>query len=84
MSRAMVESSNMVGYSTLATLHEQHEQIKGVDRDLTKIDGYVRRSGVLVNQYAKALATDRICQFLTGINIALVIAIVVYIILFKI
>jgi hypothetical protein len=80
----MVESSNTVGYSTLATLHEQHEQIKGLDRDLTKIDGFVRRSGILVSEYAKALATDRICQGLTFINIGLVVAIIIYIILYKI
>ena len=79
--RAMVEQSNTVAYSSLSTLQVQHEQIKGIDRDLSKIDSYLVKSTKLVAQYAKGLATDRICQCLTALNMALVFILVIVVIL---
>jgi hypothetical protein len=78
-SSALVTHSNMVASSTLETLHHQHTQIATVGAQITNIESKMDHAKTLVTEYAELLATDRIFQFFSVLNILLLAIIVIYV-----
>jgi hypothetical protein len=78
-SSALVNHSTFVASSTLETLHEQHQQIDAVGAHVTKIDSQMDHAKSLVTEYIQLLASDRIFQFFSVLNMFLLAVIVIYV-----
>lgn len=79
----MIEHSSIVATSTLETLQTQREQIKSIENTLGNIQLNASHSNKLVKEYAKLIASDRIFQFFTVLNIILIIIIIIYAIILQ-
>lgn len=77
-SRALVEASQEIGTATLEVLVTQREQINDISDEIDVIDSNLTRAEKLITAFGKRMATDRILQFFTFVNIILVIAVVAY------
>ena len=77
-SRALVEASHEIGTATLEVLVTQREQINDVSNEIDAIDNNLTRAEKLITAFGKRMATDRILQFFTAVNVILIIAVVAY------
>ena len=76
----MIEHSSVVATSTLETLQSQREQIKGIGNTVVNLELNATQSGKLLKEYARIIASDRIFQFFTVLNILLIALIILYLI----
>ena len=77
-SQALVEESYEIGTATLEVLVGQREQINEISDEIDAIDSNLVRAEKLISAFGRRMATDRILQFFTAINLILVIAVVAY------
>ncbi len=76
--RALVEASKEIGTATLEVLVSQREQIADVTEEVDNINSSLSRAEKLVTNFGRRLASDRILQVFTFINLVLIIAVVAY------
>lgn len=79
--RGLIEASKEVGTATLEELRKQREQIKDIDHEVTVIDSNLKRARILVTNFSKRLAGDRIIQCFTAVNIIILAVVIIYVIL---
>lgn len=77
-SRALVEASEEIGTATLEVLVNQREQIVDISDEIDVIDSNLLRAEKLIMAFTRRMATDRVLQFFTFVNIVLLIAVVAY------
>jgi hypothetical protein len=75
-SKDLVDHSSFVAASTLETLHEQREQTMAIGSEVREIGSKMERAQTLVTEYIHFIASDRIFQFLTMLNVTLVMVII--------
>jgi hypothetical protein len=72
----LVTHSSHVARSTLETLHEQREQAMAIGSEVRGIGSKMERAQTLVTEYIYFIAADRIFQFLSLLNVTLVMVII--------
>jgi SNARE protein len=77
--RNLVQASKEIGAATVEQLVEQKEQIKSIEADIDAMDTNLIRAGKLVNNFARRMATDRIIQFFTAVNIVVLLGLILYV-----
>ncbi len=77
-SQALVEASKEIGTATIEVLVNQREQIADIADEIDNIDSNLVRAEKLIISFGKRIATDRILQFFTAVNMILIIAVVAY------
>lgn len=77
-SKALVEASKEIGTATLEVLVNQRDQINDISDEIDQIDSNLVRAEKLITHFGRRLATDRILQFFTAINLILIIAVAAY------
>lgn len=77
--RAMIEASKEVGAATVETLKGQREQIKEIEEEVDKIDSNLMRAELLVRNFTRRMATDRIIQAFTAFNIVVMVSLILYV-----
>lgn len=78
-SKNMIEASKEVGAATLEQLRGQREQIIEIENEIDKIDSNLVRAGMLVKNFTRRMATDRIIQGCTAVNIVVMLALILYV-----
>lgn len=77
--RNLIEASKEVGTSTLEELSRQRDQIKDIDQEVTNIDNRLTRAEKLVINFTRRMASDRLIQLCSAINIVIMIALCLYV-----
>lgn len=78
--KGMIEASKEIGNATLEILQKQREQIAEIDHEITSIDSNMKRARILVKNFSRRMAGDRIIQIFTALNIVMLIVVVIYVI----
>lgn len=76
--KRLVEESKETGMNTLEQLHQQREQIERIDNDVDRIEDNLQRADRLIKTFSKRMATDKLIQSFTCINVCLLVGIVVW------
>lgn len=77
--RNMVEASKEVGQATLETLRGQKDQIVDITNEVDKIDSSLERAEKLIMNFTRRMATDRIIQLFTAVNIVVMLGLILYV-----
>lgn len=77
--RGLIEASKEVGTGTIDELRRQRDQIKDIEAEVDIIDSNLKRAERLLFNFSRRMATDRIIQAFTAINICVMLALVLYI-----
>eukprot|EP00937_MAST-01D_sp_MAST-1D-sp2_P003657 g3657.t1 len=67
-----------IGKETAATLEEQGEQMESIQQDAKEIREHLRTADVLIKNFAKRMATDRVIQCFLFVVVILIVVIIVY------
>mmetsp|Transcript_8526 Transcript_8526/g.8088 ORF Transcript_8526/g.8088 Transcript_8526/m.8088 type:complete len:183 (-) Transcript_8526:255-803(-) len=76
--KRLVEESKETGMNTLEQLHQQREQIERIDNDVDRIEDNLQRADRLIKTFSKRMATDKLIQGFTCLNVILLFAIVMW------
>jgi hypothetical protein len=74
-----IEESKLVGAATIETLRGQREQIVDIENEIDVIDSNLVRAEKLIGNFARRMATDRIIQAFTAINVVVMLGLVLYV-----
>ena len=77
--RGMIEASKEVGTATIEELRRQRDQIKDIEAEVDIIDTNLQRAERLLFNFSRRMATDKIIQAFTAINICVMLGLVLYI-----
>lgn len=77
--KAMIEASKEVGTSTLEELARQREQIKDIEQEVVNIDSKLGRAEKMVINFTRRMASDRLIQLCSAINIVVMIGLCLYV-----
>jgi hypothetical protein len=77
--RGLIEASKEVGAATIDELRRQRDQIKDIEAEVDIIDSNLKRAERLLFNFSRRMATDRIIQAFTAINIGVMLALILYI-----
>eukprot|EP01041_Mallomonas_annulata_P007223 gene7223-14732_t len=81
--KGLIEQSKEVGAATIEVLRQQREQINDIDVEISGINDNLKKAEKLITNFARRVATDRLIQILTTLNIMVLIAVIVYVIYTK-
>lgn len=76
--KRLVAESKDTGMNTLEQLHQQREQVERIDNDLDRIEDNLQRADRLIKAFSKRMATDKLIQSFTCINVCLLVGIIVW------
>lgn len=79
--RALIEDSKEVGTSTLEELARQRDQIRDIDQEVTNIDSKLVRAEKMVINFTRRLASDRLIQICSAVNIVIMLALILYVVI---
>lgn len=74
----MTGEAKDVGMGTMEELKRQREQIKNIDQEAMKIEDNLVRADKLIRTFGRRIATDRMIQCFTCINVLLLVAVVIF------
>jgi hypothetical protein len=77
--RNMIEASKEVGTATVEELRRQKEQIKDIEAEVDVIDSNLQRAEKLIVNFTRRMATDKIIQGFAAVNVAIMIALILYV-----
>ena len=77
--RNMIQASKEIGTATVEQLVTQKEQIKSIEADIDAMDTNLVRAQKLVSNFARRMATDRIIQLFTAVNIVVMLGLILYV-----
>jgi hypothetical protein len=77
----MIEASKEVGGATLQELQQQREQITEIEKEVDQMDNNLIRAEKLISNFAKRMATDRIIQMFTAVNIVIMLSLILYVVI---
>eukprot|EP00611_Tribonema_gayanum_P016832 TRINITY_DN29269_c0_g1_i1.p1 TRINITY_DN29269_c0_g1~~TRINITY_DN29269_c0_g1_i1.p1 ORF type:complete len:238 (+),score=69.02 TRINITY_DN29269_c0_g1_i1:210-923(+) len=77
----VLEQTEEVGSATAATLQEQRAQISEITENVMEMDGMLTRANKLIMVFSRRLATDKMIQCFAFINVAALVAIIVYVVI---
>ncbi len=78
-----IEESKNVAVATLEQLEDQRKQINDIQEDVNNLDANLTKAKTLVFGFAKRLASDRVVQIMTALNIIALGSIIVYVLYTK-
>jgi hypothetical protein len=78
-SKALIAQSREVGAATVDQLRTQRDQIKEIEADIDKIESNMERAEKLLKDFTRRMASDRIIQAFTAINVCVLISLVIYV-----
>lgn len=76
--RIMIEQSKEIGLATVDELRRQRVQIVDIDEEIDHLDSHVSRAEKLVANFTKRIASDRVIQAFTALNVLIIICVIVY------
>jgi len=74
----MIEDTKIVGLTTVEELGRQREQISNIDEDVMRMEDSLNRADKLIKTFGKRMATDKLIQCFTLLNVLLVVGVVIY------
>ena len=77
--RGMIEASKEVGTATIEELRRQRDQIKDIEAEVDIIDTNLQRAERLLFNFSRRMATDKIIQAFTAVNIVVMLGLILYI-----
>jgi|EP00953_Heterococcus_sp_UTEX-ZZ885_P015339 novel plant SNARE len=80
----VLEQTEEVGSATAATLQDQRDQINDITEGVMEIDSMLTRADKLVRIFSRRLATDKFIQCFGFLNVAALVAIIVYVAIKKV
>lgn len=80
---SLIADSKMVGLQTVEDLEAQRNQIRGIDEDVMRLEDNLVRADVLIKNFGKRMATDKVIQCFACVNILMVVGVIVYAIVDK-
>ena len=81
--KRMVEDSKEIGRSTLEELQRQREKIANIDTEVQRMDDNLTRADKLIKTFARRIATDKLFQCFSCVNVILLISVIVWAIVKK-
>jgi len=81
--KRMVEDSKEIGRSTLEELQRQRDKIANIDTEVQRMEDNLTRADKLIKTFARRIATDKLFQCFSCVNVILLISLVVYAIVKK-
>lgn len=78
-SKALIAQSREVGAATVDQLRAQRDQMKEIEADIDKIQSNMERAERLVTNFTRRMASDRIIQAFTAVNVCVLISLVIYV-----
>lgn len=80
---SLIADSKMVGLQTVEDLEAQRNQIRGIDEDVMRLEDNLVRADVLIKNFGKRMATDKVIQCFACVNILMVVGVIIYAIVDK-
>ena len=79
--RNLVETSRAVGQDAIDEMRRQRDQIKDIEVEVDAIDSHLRRAERLVMEFSRRIATDRIIQCFSFLNIVVMLGLILYVVI---
>eukprot|EP00565_Helicotheca_tamesis_P002218 CAMPEP_0185733740 /NCGR_PEP_ID=MMETSP1171-20130828/20387_1 /TAXON_ID=374046 /ORGANISM="Helicotheca tamensis, Strain CCMP826" /LENGTH=253 /DNA_ID=CAMNT_0028403543 /DNA_START=87 /DNA_END=848 /DNA_ORIENTATION=- len=76
--KQMVAASKEVGMATIEELERQRQTIQNIDDEAMRIEDNLQRADKLIKTFGKRMATDKLIQCFSCINVLLLVGVVVY------
>ena len=81
--KQMIEASKEVGAATIEELRRQRDQMIDIEKEVDQIDTNLIRAGRLITNFSRRMATDRIIQGFSCINILVLLGLILYVAITK-
>jgi len=81
--KQMIEASKEVGSATIEELRRQRDQMIDIEKEVDQIDTNLIRAGRLITNFSRRMATDRIIQGFSCINILVMLGLILYVAITK-
>ena len=78
--RNLVETSRAVGQDAIDEMRRQRDQIKDIEGEVDAIDTHLKRAERLVMEFSRRIATDRIIQCFSFLNIVVMLGLILYVV----
>ncbi len=77
----MIEASKEVGTATIEQLRTQRDQIIEIEKEVDAMDSNLVRAEKLIMNFTRRMATDRIIQMFTAVNIVVLLGLILYVVI---
>jgi hypothetical protein len=77
----MIEASKEIGSATVEQLRTQRDQIIEIEKEVDALDSNLVRAEKLIVNFTRRMATDRIIQLFTAINIVVLLGLILYVVI---
>ena len=81
--KQMIEASKEVGSATIEELRRQRDQMIDIEKEVDQIDTNLIRAGRLITNFSRRMATDKIIQGFSCINILVLLGLILYVAITK-